>query len=157
MDEITPTIPDVPGIDIGAYKATLIERFGNAAIRDQVQRLAEDGAKKIRNFVVPPLRDHLAGGGSIHSIAFALAAWFRYLRGVDEQGKPIDSVDPLRAVLMERAALHPHDPTQLLAVAHVFGEQEAADNRIASAVKDCLDAIDRLGMRQACTWSVAGA
>jgi mannitol 2-dehydrogenase len=141
MDEITPTIPDVPGVDIGAYKVTLIERFANAAISDQVQRLAEDGSKKIRNFVVPPLTEQLVGGGSIQCSAFALAAWFRYLRGVDEQNMPIDIVDPLRTMLTERAALHPHDPTQLLAVAPVFGEHLAANNRLAVAAKNCLDAI----------------
>ena len=150
MDEITPTIPEVPGVDIAAYKGTLIDRFANAAIRDQVQRLAEDGSKKIRNFVAPPLEHQLASGGALHSIAFVLAAWFRYLRGVDEQGTPIDIVDPMRTVLMERARLHPHDPSQLLAVESIFGAHIAANSRLAAAVKDCLDAIDSLGARQAC-------
>lgn len=150
MDEITPTIPLVPGVDIPAYKATLIERFGNAAIRDQVQRLAEDGSKKIRNFVVPTLQQQLSTGGPIRYIAFALAAWLRYLRGVNEQGRPIDIVDPMRAVLMERARLRPHDPTHLLAVEDVFGEHISANNRVATAVKDYLDAIDSVGTRQAC-------
>lgn len=156
MDEITPTIPPVPGVDVGAYKATLIERFSNTAIRDQVQRLAEDGSKKIRNFVAPPLEEQLVGGGSISAIAFALAAWFRYLRGVDEQGQPIPIVDPLRTVLVERARRHPHDPAALLAFAPVFGEHLAANTTLASAVKDCLDAIERLGMRQACAANNSG-
>ena len=150
MDEITPTIPNVPGVDVPAYKTTLIERFGNAAIHDQVQRLAEDGSKKIRNFVVPPLEEQLSTDRSMHAIAFALAAWFRYLRGVDEQGGPIDIVDPMRSVLMERARLRPHHPTHLLAVEEVFGEHIAANNRVVTAVKDCLDAIDSVGTRQAC-------
>jgi mannitol 2-dehydrogenase len=150
MDEITPTIPDVPGVDIAAYKATLIERFSNAAIRDQVQRLAEDGSKKMRNFVVPPLADLLSSGGSIQYISFALAAWFRYLRGLDEQGQPIEIVDPMSRMLKERAQLHPHDPADLLALEQIFGEHISANTRVASAVKECLDAIDRLGTRQAC-------
>ena len=151
MDEITPTLPAVPDVDIPAYKATLIERFSNAAIHDQVQRLAEDGSKKIRNFMVPPLEEQLATGQSIHAIAFALAAWFRYLRGIDEQGAPIEIVDPMRTVLMQQARLHPPDPTHLLALVDVFGEQTAVNNRVAAAVKDYLDLIDRVGMRQACT------
>lgn len=149
MDEITPTIPDVPGVDITAYKATLIERFSNAAIRDQVQRLAEDGSKKIHNFIVPPLEHQLASGGSIHYIACALAAWFRYLGGVDETGQPIEIADPMRAVLIKRARLHPHDPTALLAVSEVFGEHIAANDRVVVAVKECLDAIESVGTRQA--------
>ena len=149
MDEISPTLPDVPGVDIPAYKATLIERFSNKAIRDQVARLAEDGSKKVHNFIVPPLEEALAAGGSVHYIAFALAGWFRYLRGVDEQGQPIAIVDPLAAELTERARQSPHDPTPLLAVAPVFGPRLAANMSLVSAVKDCLDAIERLGIRQA--------
>jgi len=152
MDEITPTVPNVPGVDISAYKATLVERFGNAAIRDQVQRLAEDGSKKLRNFIVPPLEESVSSGQTIHAIAFALAAWFRYLRGIDEHGQPIDIVDPMRAVVMEHARLQPHDPTQLLAVKDIFGEHIGANDKVGSAVKECLDAIDRVGTRQACAW-----
>lgn len=150
MDEVTPTVPDVLGVDIPTYKATLIERFSNTAIRDQVQRLAEDGSKKIRNFVVPPLEEQLLSGGSIRHIAFTLAAWFRYLRGVDEQGQPIGIADPMRALLLERVRLHPYDPTHLLTVEEVFGKHIASNNRVVSAVKDCLDAIDSVGTRQAC-------
>lgn len=139
----------MPGVDVTAYKGILIERFSNAAIRDQVQRLAEDGSKKVRNFVVPPLEELLATGGAMHRIAFALAAWFRYLRGIDEQDQPIEIVDPMGAVLLDRARHCPHDPAQLLAVKEVFGEHIAANTSVASAVKDCLDAIDNMGVRQA--------
>ncbi len=149
MDEVSPTLPAVPGVDISAYKTMLIERFSNAAIRDQVQRLAEDGSKKILNFVVPPLEELLSSGGSIDYIAFALAAWFRYLRGIDEAGQPIEVVDPMSADLTRRARLDPHDPMQLLTVEEVFGTRIPANPRVVSAVKDRLDAIDRLGTRQA--------
>jgi mannitol 2-dehydrogenase len=149
MDEVAPTVPRVPGVDITAYKATLVQRFSNPAIRDQVRRLAEDGSKKIRNFVVPPLEDRLSSGGSIQCIAFALAAWFRYLRGVDERGAAIDIVDPMKDVLTARVRRDPHDPIHLLAVQEVFGQHVAANNRVVSAVKDCLDAIDSLGTQAA--------
>lgn len=150
MDEITPTIPPVPGIDIPMYKATLIERFSNEAIRDQVQRLAEDGSKKIQNFMVPPLEEQLVAGRPTQAIAFALAAWFRYLRGVDEQGRVIEIVDPMRDLLMERARRHPHDPAPLVAIESIFGERIAVNTTVITSVKDCLDAIDRVGTRHAC-------
>jgi len=105
--------------------------------------------------VVLPLEEHLARGGSIDCIAFVLAAWFRYLRGVDEHGQPIAIVDPLRPVLTDRAQQqqHSHDPAPLLAVALVFEEHLVANTTLASAVKDCLEAIDRVGMQQACATS----
>jgi mannitol 2-dehydrogenase len=150
MNEITPTLPDVPGVDIPAYKATLIERFSNSAVCDQVQRLAEDGSKKIRNFIVPPLEEHIAAGGSIHYVAFALAAWFRYLRGVDEQGQAIVIVDPMSDVLMEHAQRQEHDPAALIAIKDIFGERIAASHTVVSAIKDHLDTINNVGVRQAC-------
>ncbi len=150
MDEITPTLPAVPGVDIPAYKATLIERFANAAVRDQVQRLAEDGSKKICNFIVPALEELLVSGGSIRHLAFALAAWFRYLRGVDEQGQSIDIVDPMSRLLMERARLQPHDSTYLLAVEDVFGERVSRNSTVAAAINQWLEAINSVGARQAC-------
>jgi mannitol 2-dehydrogenase len=35
MDEVTPTLQPVPGIDLDDYKKTLIERFSNPKIRDR--------------------------------------------------------------------------------------------------------------------------
>jgi mannitol 2-dehydrogenase len=150
MNEITSTLPDVPGVDIPMYKTTLIERFSNAAVRDQVQRLAEDGSKKIRNFIIPPLEEKVQSSESIRYIAFALAAWIRYLRGNDEQGQPIHIVDPMSTILRERVSLQPHDPTAILALEQVFGERVPANQQVAFAIKASLDAIDSLGTRQAC-------
>lgn len=150
MDEIAPTVPAVPGVDIPVYKATLIERFANSAVRDQVQRLAEDGSKKIRNFMVPPLEERLVAGASIDVIAFAVAAWFRYLRGDDEQSQPIDVVDPMRTELIARARQYPHDPAQLLAVEQIFGQRIPANDRVASRVQEYLGWINSMGTRNAC-------
>jgi len=50
--DITPTLPDVPGINLDSYKDKLIERFSNPAISDQIQRLAEDGSQKIPNAII---------------------------------------------------------------------------------------------------------
>ena len=148
-EDITPTIPAVPGIDVPAYRAQLLERFANPAISDQVQRLAQDGSQKIRNAIVPPLVQQWAAGGSITWIAFALAAWYRYLRGVDEHGAPIAIDDPLRETLCERARLGPGDPTGLLSLQEVFGPDLAGPSRVSQAVKAQLDAIDQLGTRAA--------
>ena len=36
MEEVTPLVPPVPGIDLEDYKRTLMERFANPAINDQL-------------------------------------------------------------------------------------------------------------------------
>ncbi len=152
MDEdITPTLPDVPGMDVEVYKQTLRERFSNPAISDQVQRLALDGSSKLPNSIVPPLEHQLAAGGSIKWIAFALAGWYRYLEGVDESGAVIEVSDPMSETLVALAKGHPNDPNQLLAAENIFGKHLAANTRLMVAVKEALDAIHSLGTRQALT------
>jgi mannitol 2-dehydrogenase len=37
-EEGTPTLPPVPGVDLDAYKRTLIERFANPEVRDTIAR-----------------------------------------------------------------------------------------------------------------------
>jgi mannitol-1-phosphate/altronate dehydrogenase len=64
----------VPGIDLAAYKRTLLERFGNPAIRDTVERVNTDAPL---NVLLDPIRDRLRDGAGIELLALALAAWGR--------------------------------------------------------------------------------
>jgi mannitol 2-dehydrogenase len=149
MDQdITPTLPPVPGIDLAAYKDTLISRFSNHSIRDQVQRLAEDGSQKIHNAIVPPLESQLVSGGSVKWMALALAGWFRYLAGHDENGNAIEIKDPMKDVLMNRARLTPKDPMGLLGVEEIFGTESISNPRIFQEMSACLQSIYTKGMRQ---------
>ena len=116
---------------------------------DQVQRLAMDGSRKIPNSKVPPIERQLATGGSIRWLAFALAAWYRYLYGVDEAGAPIEISDPMRDELVARARSAPDDPTPLLSMREIFGESVSKDARLASAVRESLDAIRTVGTGRA--------
>ena len=38
MEEVTSTVPDVPGVDLTEYKAKLVDRFSNRQLSDQVSR-----------------------------------------------------------------------------------------------------------------------
>jgi mannitol 2-dehydrogenase len=148
-DDITPTLPEVPGIDVTAYKQTLLQRFSNPAISDQVPRLTLDGSPKIRNVLVPPLEQQLASGGSIKWMAFTLAAWYRYLNGQDEKGDPIEVLDPMSERLVALANTYPRDASKLLAVQEIFGSQLASNDRLVNEVQARLDAIWDNGTRQA--------
>ena len=99
MDRETgPTVPPVPGIDLAAYKAKLVERFANPAIKDTVERVNTDAPI---NVLLDPIRDRLAQGAPLDLLALALAAWLRRVRGEDEIGAPIDIKHPLAATLRE--------------------------------------------------------
>lgn len=117
--ETAPTLLPVPGVDLAAYQATLVERFANPRIADTVERVNTDAAL---NYLLDPVRDRLARGASIELLALAVAAWLRRVRGVDEAGAPIDVRHPMAALLREKAIEGGSDPRPLLRVEGLFGE-----------------------------------
>ncbi len=145
MDRETgPTLPPVPGIDLEAYKATLIERFANPAIKDTVERVNTDAPL---NILVDPIRDRLRTGGTVELLSLALAAWLRRIRGEDEQGQVIEIRHPLAALLQEKAAEGGPDPRPLLGIAQLFGET-GADPRLVEPVGRWLAALYERGSRE---------
>ncbi|WP_455382667.1 mannitol dehydrogenase family protein, partial [Salinispira pacifica] len=137
MDEITPTVGDVPGMDLEQYKDSLIDRFANPAIADQVLRLAQDGSKKIPNMILEPVDEIVEEGGNCPFAAFALAAWIRFLEGSDEEGKEILIDDPLGEVLMRAAqATRSGNVDPFFAVTSVFLPEVAAHAGLRQAVAE---------------------
>jgi len=61
-DEARPTLLPVPGIDVGDYIDTLLDRFANPAIADTLERLATDAHHRLRQFVVPVVVDRADRG-----------------------------------------------------------------------------------------------
>ncbi len=144
MDRETgPTLLPVPGIDLDGYKATLIERFANPAIKDTVERVNTDAPL---NVLVDPIRDRLRAGQGVELLALALAAWLRRVRGEDEQGQPIDVRHPLAALLREKAMEGGPDPRPLLGIAQLFGET-GADARLVEPVGRWLASLYERGSR----------
>jgi len=103
-EEATPTLAPVPGVDLGGYKHTLLERFSNPQVRDTVARLCAESSDRIPKWLLPVVRAQLAAGGPIRRSAAVVASWARYAEGVDEQGEPIEVVDRLRDSLMRASA-----------------------------------------------------
>ena len=118
MDRETgPTLPAVPGVDLEAYKAQLLDRFANVRIQDTVDRVNADAPV---NLLLEPIRDRLKGGGRVDLLALALAAWMRRATGEDEAGEPLRFTHPLADVLRERARAGGSNPRPLLSVQSVF-------------------------------------
>jgi mannitol 2-dehydrogenase len=120
--EVTPLLPEVPGIDLEEYKQTVIERFANPAIRDQLLRIGAEGSVRIPKFVLPSISEQLARGGPIRMLSLTVASWFRYLAGCDDQGKAMPIIDPLADKLRVHARCGGADPSVLLGISELFGE-----------------------------------
>jgi mannitol 2-dehydrogenase len=144
--EARPTLLPVPGIDLDAYRDTLIERFSNAAIGDTVARLCAESSDRIPKWLLPVVRAQLADGGEITCAATVIAGWARYCEGIDEQGAPIDVVDPLRDRLMALARRQYDDPTVFLSDRSVFGNL-IDDPRFIDAYRAALASLHTRGAR----------
>ncbi|MFZ4878756.1 mannitol dehydrogenase family protein [Janthinobacterium sp. Mn2066] len=147
-DEVTPLLDTVEGVDLAAYKDTLIERFSNPAVRDQLARIGTEGSARIPKFVLPSVREALAQGRAIKLLGFTVACWFRYLEGHDEQGNTLPLNDPyaerLRALALQGGA----DATALLSLHELFGELGESPV-FASAVQQGLASLYGQGARTA--------
>ena len=140
-EEVTPLLAPVPGVDLAEYKATLLTRFANPAIKDQTTRICLDGSSKVPKFLLPSLREALGRGPSA-LLTLAVAGWFRYLRGEDEEGRSYVLDDPRADELQRLARLGGADPRPLLGLTDLFGDlgQSAALVRRLTLYGEQLDA-----------------
>lgn len=96
MDELEPTLDDVPGIDLNDYKNAVVERFSNPVIADTLLRICGGGSEKFVQFFFGALHDLLAAGKTTKYTAMAMAGWIQFLRQHPDQiDDPI--ADELRA------------------------------------------------------------
>ena len=82
-DDTIPVLdtPEKPSpLDLRQYRDVVLDRFGNPAIQDTNQRVAMDGYSKIPGFIAPTIRERLARGESIASVAMLPALFLAYLQ-----------------------------------------------------------------------------
>ncbi len=152
MDRETgPTLHMPPGADLEHYKDALIARFRNPALRHRTWQIAMDGTQKLPQRLLNPIRERLAAGEPINRMVLAVAAWMRYVAGIDEKGQPIDVRDPLAAKLAEIAASAAGDPDRLaealLGLTAVFGDDLPRDPRFTGPVTAALKRLFAEGAR----------
>lgn len=145
-DEVSPLLPAIPGIDLAAYKRTLVQRFANPKIGDQLSRLCGRGSTKVPNYLLPSIVEALESRKNHELLALAVAGWFRYLRGVDYAGNEIEIKDAMKDRLHELAVAGGADPRPLLGERSVFGDLGDSPAFVAS-LEGALRALDRHGPR----------
>jgi mannitol 2-dehydrogenase len=149
MEEVTPTLRPVPGIDLDLYKDTLVSRFSNSNISDTVERLASQGSGKIPNFILNPLADTIRAGGRYDAIAFALASWARFLSGFDEEGRSIVLEDARAKELSEAAKNALRQPGAFLKTAGLQNTDGGALEALGRKFAASLERINAGGTKRA--------
>ena len=149
--EVTPTLPPLQGFDVAAYCKSLLDRFRNPALQHRTWQIAMDGSQKLPQRLLGTIRDWMAKGQPIDRLALGVAAWMRYVTGIDEKGRPIDVRDPLairlRALADEAGPVAGRLAPTLFSVREVFGSDLPADPRFTLRVEAALDQLFAIGAR----------
>lgn len=149
--EAKPTLPPAAGIDLDHYIASLIERFSNPGVGDQIARLCLDGTSKFPKFLLPTIRAQLAGNGDIARSALALAGWCEYLASAARDDGPSPAADPLLDVACEHAQRSIDDPGAFLDFAEVFGDDLRRSEPFVRAFTTGLEALRTSGVHSTLT------
>ncbi|HKW80678.1 MAG TPA: mannitol dehydrogenase family protein [Casimicrobiaceae bacterium] len=143
--EVAPTLEAPQGVDLRAYQDALAERFSNPALPHRTQQIAMDGSQKLPQRLLGTVRDNLAANRPFDRLALAIAAWMRYVGGIDEDGREIAVSDPLAGELARIAGHHRSRPAgyvrAMLGVRAVFGDDLAANERFVARLTASLQAL----------------
>ena len=149
MEEVTPVVPVIPGISITEYKQTLLDRFGNPSINDQVTRICSEGSAKVPKWLLPSVAELLSSDGRISLLSLVVGSWIYYFgQDKDELGRPLQVVDTRRAELTQLARRSPLDPRPMLSDRSIFGERLPAMPHFVEGVSQAIKALSRDGVHE---------
>jgi len=150
-EEAAPTLPPVPGIDVGAYGDQVLARFAGDAVPDTLARLTVDGSDRVGKFLVPVIADLLAQGRELRRSALVLAAWTLHLDG----RTAVAPVDRRLAGLRDAVAQERTEPGAVLGFRPVFGEL-GSDPTLRRSYLEARKVLTERDVRNAIAWSGAG-
>ena len=144
--DVTPQLSAVPGIDLSDYKNTLVARFSNQAIADQLERVCSDGSSKFPKFTVPTINRLIADGRETQRAALVVAAWALYLKGVDENGDTYSIPDPRAAFCQTLVADDALITQRLLGIEDIFGTEIPRSPEFVAAFEWCCNSLREVGV-----------
>jgi len=151
MATASATVPEIAGMNLRAYRSSLLERFANPQIAHETFQIATDGSQKMPQRIFAPAYEALEQGQHIGPYAFVAAAWMRYCRGTDDVGKRYTVHDP-RSTELASAACRDNVNDIVAAFSSLSGliPQALSQNiKWKSAVETRLQEILANGMRAA--------
>lgn len=113
----------------------VLDRFGNPAIRDTNQRVAADGFSKIPGFIAPTVRERLAAGQPIDSVAMLPALFLAFLQRWHRGTLPYAYQDQGMDEAVAHAICDAADPVAALCADAGLWGPIAGDARLVDAVR----------------------
>jgi len=113
IEDAVPTLQPAEGIDLAIYSQNVLERFANPHLTHRCDQIATDGSQKLPIRLLPSAQSRLSAGGEPRWICLAIAAWMRFLGGIDDTGRPLRVEDKMASVLT-RLATSTDKPAELV-------------------------------------------
>nr|WP_057927176.1 mannitol dehydrogenase family protein [Burkholderia ambifaria] len=145
--DVIPILQAPIGVSLNTYKQQVLSRFSNAAVADQLLRIAHDGVSKIPVFHSRTLRALVDEGRDIRREAFFLACFQRYFKGIDDQGNAFEVHEP-RLSEEDWQLLKGTDPLAVLRTTPFRALGLDRDMRFANAFVAASRAIAEIGARR---------
>ena len=142
QQEVKPLLPQIPGVSVDDYCNTLLGRFSNPTLKDELPRICLGGSGKIPQFIMPSIAEQIRAGGPLRRLTLCAAAWFRYNRGVNDKGETFKVDDPMVEELQEHAS---KDPFNVLEIRSLFGDDLRRDDRFVKELKSALEGLEKEG------------
>ena len=77
------------------YCSKLLERYQNPAIEHRAWQIAMDGSQKLPQRILETVSDLVKSRRNFQGLALAIAAWMKYVTGINFNGQIIDVRDPM--------------------------------------------------------------
>ncbi|PHM45067.1 D-mannonate oxidoreductase [Xenorhabdus mauleonii] len=160
LNEQAPTLSMPENTDLASYIEKLIERFSNPSLKHQTWQIAMDGSQKLPQRWFDSVQWHIEQGSDYRHLALGIAAWMRYVGGVDEQGQPIDVRDPLKSLFAAIYVKHGLSVVvvkesvkalveELLAIEAIFGNKLIKNREFVENIINAYQQILDIGARRA--------
>jgi mannitol 2-dehydrogenase len=134
--EALPTLNVIPGHPREDYIRTVLGRYANTGVRDQIARLCMDGTAKYPTFLIPTIVRQLELNGPIRCATLALAGWARYLATLPVELQAFDASGEHTRMLARRAI---DEPTAFLELESVFPDSLRESDRFRSEFVQALE------------------
>lgn len=143
--DITPYVPAPGNTDLELYKQTLVERFGNRMVSDQIARLCFDGISKFPVYVMPNLIKMIADNADLTRVAYLIAAYRHYLKyRVDDHGQAFDIAEPWMTE-QDKQMIGSDNPTDFLSLSAFQSTDLSKDEGFVQAYLKMVEAIRQHG------------
>ncbi len=141
--DVQPQLAAPAGVSVTDYADEVLRRFRNAAIGDQLTRIAGDGAAKLPTYISPPTAALVRqNDADTRRIALFLASYRKYVRQLAAQGdETLAAAEPNLTPPDRRLLLAPA-PERALASTFLAGFGLAGHDRFTAELRHAAEAIE---------------